>query len=84
MQVHVPVMPEAVQEAKGLTLSNMLLGDQWKSQTTVAPQHEAVAALYRASSAEAKGKTRKFKSQEEAMAAYHRGEITLSTPVAIG
>ena len=84
MQIHVPIMPDAVAEAKELTLSKMLLGDQWKSQTTVAPQHEATAALFRATSAKASGRTQKFKSKAEAMEAYHRGEITLSTPVEIG
>lgn len=84
MQIHVPVMPDAVQEAKGLTLSNMLLGDQYKAQTTVAPQHEAVAALYRATNVKAAGKTMRFKTKAEAMEAYNRGDITLSTPVEIG
>lgn len=84
MQIHVPVLPEAVQEAKSLTLSNMLLGDQYKAQTTVAPQHEAVAALYRATNVKAEGRTKKFKSRAEAMEAYNRGKITLSTPVEIG
>ena len=84
VQLHLPVLPDAVDEAKKLTLSSMLLGDQFKMQTTVTPQHEATAALYRATSAKAEGKMRKFKTRTDAMEAYHKGEITLSTPVEIG
>ena len=83
MQVHVPVGEKAVEESKNLMLSNMLLGDQYKMQTTVTPQHEAVDALYRASAAKPVGKKQIFKTKGDAMAAYHRGEITLGTPVEI-
>ena len=83
VQVHVPVQPGAVEESKRLTLSNMLLGDQYRQQTTVAPQHEAVAALYDATKFKPKGPSKKFKTKGDAMAAYHRGEINLSTPVEI-
>lgn len=84
MQVHVPVTPKAVDEAKDLTLSKMLLGDQYKQQTMVVPQHESVLGVYRATSLTPKGPTRKFKNKADALAAYHRGEIGLDTPVQIG
>ncbi len=83
MQVHVPVGNAAVEESKNLTLSNMLLGDQYRMQTTVTPQHEAVDALYRASAAKPTGAKKVFKTKADAMGAYHRGEITLGTPVEI-
>jgi len=83
MQVHVPTMPDAVDEAKNLTLSKMLLGDQYKRQTNVTPQHEAVEALHMASAAKASGKTQKFKNKADMMAAYYKGDITLNTPVEI-
>lgn len=84
VQVHVPVQQKAIEEAKGLTLSKMLLGDQYKQQTIVVPQHESVSGIYDATVAEPKGKTRKFKTKAEAMAAYHRGDIELGTPVEVG
>ena len=84
IQIHTPISPEAVKESKSLTLSNMLLGDQWKKQLLVAPDQEAVVGLYQASSAKAKGKKRRFKSKEEMMRAYHAGEIDLGTPVEVG
>jgi DNA-directed RNA polymerase beta subunit len=83
VQMHVPISDAAVGEAKGLTLSNMLLGDQWREQLLVAPDQEAVLGLYQASIAKASGKKKTFKSKKDAIAAYHRGDITLGTPVEI-
>ena len=84
MQVHVPVSKKAVDEAKDLTLSKMLLGDQYKQQTMVVPQHESILGVYRATNQKPKGATKKFKNKGEALAAYHKGEIGLDTPVEIG
>jgi len=83
VQMHVPVSDPAVSEAKDLTLSKMLLGDQWREQLLVAPDQEAVLGLYQASAAKPTGRKQTFKSKEDAIAAYHRGEITLGTPVEI-
>ncbi len=84
MQVHVPVAAKAVEEAKGMTLSKMLLGDQYKKQTLVVPQHESILGIYRATSVKPKGPKQTFKNKEAALAAYHKGEIGLDTPVQIG
>jgi DNA-directed RNA polymerase beta subunit len=79
-----PVTPAAVEEAKRLTLPNMLLSDQQKfTLTKAAPQQEAILGIYQATSAAPTGKKRVFKTQAEAMEAYHRGEIGLGTPVEI-
>lgn len=83
VQMHVPVSDPAVSEARDLTLSKMLLGDQWREQLLVAPDQEAVLGLYQASAAKPTGAKKTFKSKEDAIAAYHRGEITLGTPVEI-
>lgn len=84
MQVFTPVTPEAVAEARNLTLPHMLLSDQEKhTLTKAAPHQESVTGLYLATSAKDKGPIRKFSSKAEAMAAYNRGEITLGTPVEI-
>ena len=84
VMLHVPVGDKAVEESKQMTLSNMLLGDQYRQQTLVVPQHEAISGIYRATSQKPKGPTKKFKNKADAMAAYQRGEIALSTPVEIG
>jgi len=78
----VPVTAQAVEEAKRLTLPNMLLSDQRKfTLTKAAPQQEAVMGVYQATSASPTGQARVFNNQADAMTAYHRGEITLGTPV---
>lgn len=79
-----PVTPEAVAEAKRMTLPNMLLSDQRKfTLTKAAPDQEAVMGVYQATSAKPTGHTRSFNTKADAMAAYHRGEISLGTPVDI-
>jgi DNA-directed RNA polymerase subunit beta' len=84
VSITTPVTPEAVEEAKGLTLPNMLLSDQRKfTMTKAAPQQEAIMGVYQATGAKATGKARTFASKADAMAAYHRGEIGLGTPVNI-
>jgi len=83
-QIHVPVGYKAVEEAKNMVLSKMLLGDQYKKQTLVVPQHESIMGIYRATSQKPEGETRKFKNKNAAMAAYHSGDIGLNTPVDIG
>jgi DNA-directed RNA polymerase beta subunit len=82
IQVHVPIAQKAVEEAKNLTLSSMILGDQYKSQLLVKPEQDSILGLHLATQAST-GKKQIFKSKEEAMAAYHRGEVTLQTPVEI-
>lgn len=85
MMLHVPVGPKAVQEAKDITLSNLLFGDKSKSDLLVFPQHEAIMGIHHASKADAHNKTpKKFKTRGQAIAAYKRGEIGLGTRVSIG
>ena len=84
MQLHVPVSPKAVAEARELTLSKLLFGDKNRDDLMIFPQHEAIIGAYLATSGAAKGRKRKFASKADAMAAYKRGEITLETPVEIG
>jgi len=83
VQVHVPVSDGAVQDVKSMTLSNQLFGDKTKSDLMVFPQHEAVLGVYTASAASG-GKTRSFKSKNEALQAYRRGEVDLNDTIRIG
>jgi len=87
LSMTVPVTAKAVEEAKNMTLSNMLLSDQKKfTLTKAAPQQEAVLGIYKATAGagKAQGPVKKFKTKAEAMAAYNRGEIFLDTPVEVG
>lgn len=83
LQVHVPVTEKAVDEVKGMTLSNLLFGDKTKSNLLVFPQHEAIAGVHHASQTSG-GKKHRFKTKQEALDAYRRGEIGLRDTVQIG
>lgn len=83
VQIHVPVSDGAVQDVKSMTLSNQLFGDKTKSDLMVFPQHEAVLGIYTASAAKG-GKTRRFKSKQEVLTAYRRGEVDLNDTIKIG
>lgn len=84
MQLHVPVSPKAVAEARDLTLSKLLFSDKSRDDLMIFPQHEAIIGTYLATAKGPKGPKRKFKTKADALAAYKRGEITLETPVEIG
>jgi DNA-directed RNA polymerase subunit beta' len=84
MQVHVPLGPKAVDEAKGMTLSNLLYSDKSKNDLLVFPQHEAIMGLAQASGVDEKNPPKSFKTEAEAMKAYKEGKITLGTRVKIG
>lgn len=81
-QIHVVVSPKAVEEARELTMSKLLLGEKTKNQLMYGPDQDAIVGLY-AATAPAAGAKKVFKSKEDAIAAYHRGEISINTPVEI-
>jgi DNA-directed RNA polymerase beta subunit len=83
LTVHVPVLPGAVKDVKSMLLSNLLFGDKTKSDLLVFPQHEAIVGLHLASSAHG-GQKHRFKTKDDALAAYRRGEIALNDEVEIG
>ena len=84
MMVHAPVSYKAVEEAKGLTLSNILYGDKSKDSLLVFPQQETIMGIDRAMNADDKDKPKVFKTKGDAMNAYQKGEINLGTHVIIG
>jgi DNA-directed RNA polymerase beta' subunit len=51
LQVHVPVTHDAIEEARHMTLSNMLLSDQSRRKLMAFPQHEAIIGFTHASTA---------------------------------
>lgn len=84
LQVHFPIGAEAVEDAKKMTLSNMLLSDQQRNKLMVFPQHEAIIAFTLAAKhTTPTGPVRKFKTREDALAAYRRGELKLSDAIEI-
>jgi len=84
LQVHFPIGAESVQDAKQMTLSNMLLSDQQRNRLMVFPQHEAIIAFTLAAKhVTPTGPVRTFKTREEALGAYRRGELKLSDSIEI-
>lgn len=84
LTVHAPVTAHGVEEAKRLTLSNLLLADQKHNTLMAFPQHEAIIGFTLAAKANEKGVVkRRFNTEEEAIAAYRRGELKLTDTVEI-
>jgi hypothetical protein len=84
LQVHVPVTQDAIEEAKHMTLSNMLLSDQTRRKLMAFPQHEAIIGFTHASKAGTPtGPAKKFKTEEEAIAAWRKGALQLTDHIEI-
>jgi replicative DNA helicase len=83
VQVHAPVTPGGIADVKRMTLSNLIFNDRKPGMLNVAPDMEAIIGLHRATSAGEKTKVKHFATKEDALAAYHRGEIGLQDNVEI-
>jgi hypothetical protein len=84
MTTHVPVSNEAVEAIKKNMLpSRNLLGPQNFSAHFI-PRSEFAQGLYLASRVDDKQRPVRFRTEEEAVAAYKRGDIKVDTPVEIG
>jgi DNA-directed RNA polymerase subunit beta len=85
LQIHVPVTLEGVADAKRMTLPNLLLSDQTHNRLVAFPQHEAILGIAHASAAapDTSKETRTFKSRDELLSAYRKGELKLTDPVKI-
>lgn len=84
LQIHVPVQDKAVNEVKGMTMSNMLFGDKTRNDLMVFPQHESVLGVYAATGAPSANKMQKFKTKQDAIAAYRNGTLDATDPIQIG
>jgi len=80
MQVHVPATRRGAEEARRITLSNLLFSDRERGRLMVTPEHDAAAGLHMLSTP-GRGNAKRFSSSKEALAAYRRGEIGLNTVV---
>ncbi len=82
IQLHVPATAAGLEDAKKMTMSSMIFDDGERDSLLVRPHHEAVVGTFLATGAP-KGALQKFKTKGDALQAYHRGAITMNTPVTI-
>lgn len=85
LTLHVPMTPEAVEEAKKKLLPQQHIYDYRKGQgaSMVAPGHEAVIGSMALTEPDMSQEPRTFKSEADVLAALERGEINDNTPVKI-
>lgn len=84
LQVHAPITPGAIDDAKKMTLSSMLLSDQQRNKILAFPQHDAIIGFTLAAKAgTGTGPIKKFNTPEEAKAAWRAGKLKLTDTVEI-
>ncbi len=85
MNVHVPISAEAIKEIRAKMLPSKNLFSISKKKPHFVPSQEFVLGIYNATKPSSKaGPAVSFRTQEDAVAAYKRGEIAIDTPVQIG
>jgi DNA-directed RNA polymerase subunit beta' len=83
LQIHAPVTPGGVEDVKKMTLSHLIFADKRPGVLNISPDMESVLGLHRATQAPSNKPVKHFESQEAALAAYHKGEISLNDPIEI-
>ena len=84
LQVHAPVQPGAIADAKKMTLSSLLMSDQQRDKILAFPQHEAVIGVALASEAKGNnGPVKKFNTREDALRAWRSGQLQLSDQIEV-
>lgn len=85
LQVHAPVTHQGIEDAKMMTMSNMLLSDQSRNRLMAYPQHEAIIGVTHALryATNPNVKVKKFKTSADAVNAWRRGEVKQGDPVEI-
>ena len=83
LTVHVPMTPEAVEEAKKKLLPEHHIYDFRKGlgASLIAPGHEAIIGSVHLTEPDMTKKVFKFKSEAEVLEAFKRGEIDVNTPI---
>jgi DNA-directed RNA polymerase subunit beta len=85
LQIHVPATQRGVDDVKRMTLSSILFHDKTKRNNLLSyPKHESVMGIVKSVLPKSSKKARRFKTKQEAIAAYNRGELTINDPVEIG
>jgi len=82
MNYHVPVSDAAVREAKEKMLPSANLRDVRGFKLHYLPRHEFLLGLYLASTADNRNEPRSFRTRQDALRAYRRGELGLGDRVA--
>lgn len=83
MNYHVPVDPEAVKDAINLMMPSNNLRSVRDFKVHYLPLNEFLMGLYLASGDKSKRHPRIFHSQQDVIAAFHRGEISANDPVTV-
>lgn len=83
LTVHVPMTPEAVEEARKKLLPEHHIYDfrEGLGASLVAPGHEAIIGSMYLTDPDTNQKAREFKNEAEVLAALKRGEIEVNTPI---
>lgn len=83
---HVPITPEAIEEAKAKLLPQVHIYDYRKGMgaSMSAPGHESILGSMHITEPDTSQKHVNFKTEEDALAALKRGEIKENTPITIG
>jgi DNA-directed RNA polymerase subunit beta' len=86
LTVHVPMTPEAIEEAKKKLLPEHHIYDYRKGlgASMVAPGHEAIVGAMHITEPDQTQKPVRFKTEQDALAALKAGTIDENTPISIG
>jgi DNA-directed RNA polymerase beta subunit len=84
MMIHAPVGQKAIDEVKGMTMSNLLYSDKSRNDLLVVPRMESVMGIAHASQQDEHNKSVHYENKADAMKDYNSGKITLGTRVTIG
>lgn len=84
LQVHAPITAQGIEDAKRMTMSNLLLSDQAPNKLLAFPQHESIIGVTHALKVDQVGtKVKVFNSREEVLKAWRKGDIKLSDPIEV-
>ena len=86
LSMYVPMTPEAVKEAREKLMPSQHLHDARRGYGTpmFAPGHEAILGSVHLTKPDMEKKVHEFKTEADALAALHAGEIDANTPIKIG
>ena len=84
MNVHVPVSDDAVKEVKEKLMPSQNLLSIKGKDVHYTPSQEFIMGLYNTTGVDHKKPKAKFKSAEDVIAAYRRGDLTIDSQVEIG
>jgi DNA-directed RNA polymerase beta' subunit len=83
LTVHVPITPEAIEEAKKKLLPDQHIYDFRKGlgNSLIAPGHEAILGSMHLTEPDEHQEVREFETENDVVAALKRGEIEVNTPI---